>query len=141
VLNDLQAIGIRAKLRPLERAAFFKGYSEKSYKNIIQGASGAFGNAATRLETFVVKGGTYVYGNYPDIDALFQQQAAELDAKKREAILHKAQQLVHERTIYAHIWQLAFINGAGPRVGESGLGLIAGHAYSAPYEDVTLAGK
>ena len=141
VLNDLQAIGIRAKLRPLERAAFFKGYSEKSYKNIIQGASGAFGNAATQLETFVVKGGTYVYGNYPDIDALFQQQAAELDAKKREAILHKAQQLVHERTIYAHIWQLAFINGAGPRVGESGLGLIAGHAYSAPYEDVTLAGK
>jgi peptide/nickel transport system substrate-binding protein len=141
VLNDLQAIGIRAKLRPLERAAFFKGYSEKSYKNIIQGASGAFGNAATRLETFVVKGGTYVYGNYPDIDALFQQQAAELDAKKREAILHKAQQLVQERTIYAHIWQLAFINGAGPRVGESGLGLIPGHAYSAPYEDVTLAGK
>jgi peptide/nickel transport system substrate-binding protein len=141
VLNNLQAIGIKSKLRPLERAAFFKGYSEKSYKNIIQGASGAFGNAATRLEAFVVKGGTYVYGNYPDIDALFDQQAAELDAKKREAILHKMQQLVQERTIYAHIWQLAFINGAGPRVGESGLGLIAGHAYSAPYEDVTLAGK
>ena len=141
VMNNLQAVGIRAKLRPLERAAFFKGYSEKSYKNIIQGASGAFGNTATRLEAFVVKGGTYVYGNYPDIDALFEKQAAELDAKKREAILHKVQQLVQERTIYAHIWQLAFINGAGPRVGESGLGLIAGHAYSAPYEDVTLAGK
>jgi peptide/nickel transport system substrate-binding protein len=141
VLNNLQAIGIRAKLRPLERAAFFKGYSEKKHKNIIQGASGAFGNTATRLETFVVKGGAYVYGNYPDIDELFQQQAAELDAKKREAILHKIQTLVHERMIYAHIWQLAFINGAGPRVKESGLGLIAGHAYSAPYEDVTLAGK
>jgi peptide/nickel transport system substrate-binding protein len=141
VINDLQAVGIRAKLRPLERAAFFKGYSEKSYKNIIQGASGAFGNTATRLENFVVKGGAYVYGNHPDIDALFEQQAAELDAKKREAMLHKIQQLVHERTIYAPIWQLAFINGAGPRVGESGLGLIEGHAYSAPYEDVTLASK
>jgi peptide/nickel transport system substrate-binding protein len=141
VLNDLQAVGIRAKLRPLERAAFFKGYSEKAYKNIIQGASGAFGNTATRLENFVVKGGAYVYGNHPDIDALFEQQAAELDAKKREAMLHKIQQLVHERTIYAPIWQLAFINGAGPRVGESGLGLIEGHAYSAPYEDVTLASK
>mgnify|MGYP001385526004 CR=1 FL=1 len=33
---------------------------------------------------------------------------------------------------------LAFLNGVGPRVGESGLGLINGHAYSAPYEDVTL---
>jgi peptide/nickel transport system substrate-binding protein len=141
VLNDLQAVGIRAKLRPLERAAFFKGYSEKTYKNIIQGASGAFGNTATRFEAFVMKGGAYVYGSYPEIDALFQQQAVELDVKKREAILHKMQQLVHERTIYAPIWQLAFVNGAGPRVGESGLGLIAGHAYSAPYEDVTLAGK
>ena len=138
VLNNLQAIGIRAKLRPLERAAFFKGYGEKSYKNLIQGASGAFGNAATRLEAFVVKGGTYVYGSYPDLDALFEEQAGELDAKKREAVLTKMQQLVYERTVYAHLWQLAFLNAAGPRVGESGLGLIAGHAYSAPYEDLSL---
>ena len=141
VLNNLQAVGIRAKLRPLERAAFFKGYGEKSYKNLIQGASGAFGNAATRLESFVVTGGTYVYGSYPDIDALFSRQAAELDAAKRGALLNKIQELVYERTIYAHLWQLAFLNGAGPRVGESGLGLIAGHAYSAPYEDVTVVTK
>jgi peptide/nickel transport system substrate-binding protein len=141
VLNNLQAVGIHTKLRPLERAAFFKGYSEKSYKNLIQGASGAFGDAATRLEAFVVKGGTYVYGNYPDIDALFQDQAVELDLKRREAMLHKMQQLVYERTIYAPIWQLAFINGFGPRVGESGLGLIQSFAYSGPYEDVTLKGK
>ena len=141
VLNNLQAVGIRATLRPLERAAFYRGYAEKSFKNLIQGASGAFGNAATRLEAFVATGGAYVYGSYPDIDALFQEQAAELDHKRREATLHKIQRLVHERAIYAHLWQLGFINGAGPRVGESGLGLISGHAYSAPYEDVTLAGK
>jgi peptide/nickel transport system substrate-binding protein len=141
VLNNLQEVGIRAKLRPLERAAFFKGYTEKSYKNLIQAQSGAFGNAATRLEAFVAKGGAYVYGNYPDIDALFAEQASELDRKRREATLHKIQQLVHERTIYAHLWQQAFINGHGPRVKESGLGLIASYAYSAPYEDVTLADK
>ena len=96
---------------------------------------------ATRLEAFVVQGGTYAYGSYPDIDALFQGQSGERDVNTREATLHKIQQLVHERSIYAHLWQLAFLNGAGPRVGESGLGLIAGHAYSAPYEDVTLAAK
>jgi len=141
VLNYLGSIGIRAKLRPLERAAFFKEYSEKSLKNLIQAGSGAFGNAATRLQAFVVKGGTYVYGSYPDIDVLFEQQATELNVKKREALLNKAQQLVHEHTIIAHLWQLAFLNGAGQRVGESGLGLIAGHAYSAPYEDVTLKGQ
>ena len=104
------------KLRPLERAAFFKGYAEKKFKNLIQGASGAFGNAATRLEAFVVAGGAYVYGSYPDIDGLFREQAAELDRKRREAILHKIQQLVHEKVMYAPIWQLAFLNGVGPRV-------------------------
>ena len=72
---------------------------------------------------------------------LFEQQGDELDVKKREGMLHKIQQLVQERSVYAPIWQLAFINGAGPRVKESGLGLIPGHAYSAPYEDVTLAEK
>jgi peptide/nickel transport system substrate-binding protein len=138
ILNYLQNVGIRSRLRPLERAAYFKGFSEKKYKNLAYLASGAFGNAATRLETFVVGGGAYVYGSYPDIDGLFKEQAAELDQKKREAILHKLQQLVHEKAMFIPVWELAFINGQGPRVGESGLGLIPGHAYSAPYEDVTI---
>jgi peptide/nickel transport system substrate-binding protein len=141
VINNLQTVGIRTKLRPLERAAFFKGYAAKSLRNIVQGSSGAFGNAATRLEAFVAKGGIYVYGSYPDVDALFQEQAVELDVKRREAKLHKIQQLVHERAMYAHIWQLVGLWGIGPRVGISGLGLIAGHAFSAPYEDVTLVDK
>jgi peptide/nickel transport system substrate-binding protein len=141
VLNNLQEVGIRSKLRPLERAAFIKAYAEKSLKNIIQVGSGSFGNAATRLDAFVVKGGVYVYGNYPDIDALFQEQAVELDRTRRAATLHKIQQLVHERAIFAPIWRQALVNGVGPRIGESALGLIAGHGYSSPYEDVTLAGK
>jgi peptide/nickel transport system substrate-binding protein len=140
VLDSLQQVGIRSKLRPLERAAFFKGYAEKSFKNLIQGGSGLFGNAATRLDACVAKGGTFVYGSYPDIDALFKEQASEVDRTRRAAALHKIQQLVHERAIYAPLWRQAFVNGVGPRVGESGLGLILGHGYSAPYEDMTLKG-
>jgi len=141
VMNNLAAVGIKARLRPLERAAFFKGYGEKTLKNLIQGASGAFGNAATRMEAFVVKGGVYAYGSYPELDELFQQQAGELDPAKREGELHKMQQIVLEKAIYAQLWQQAFINGVGPRVGESGFGLIPGYAYTAPYEDITLVGK
>ena len=138
VINDLQSIGIRVKMRPLERAAFFSAYGEKKLKNLIQGASGAFGNAATRLEAFVARGGTYAYGNYPDIDGLFQEQAGDVDVKRREATLHRIQQLVHEKAIYAPIWQLAFLNGVGPRIEHSGLGVSPGFAYSGPYEDVKL---
>ena len=140
VLDNLQAIGIRMKLRPIERAAFIKGAAEKTFKNVIQTGPGAFGNAATRYEAYVVKGGPFVYGSYPDIDALYQQQTVELDHKKREAVLHQMQQLVYERTVFAPIWQLAFLNGVGPRVSESGFGRIARFPYTAPYEDITLKG-
>ena len=140
-VNYLNAVGIRVKLRPVERAAYFKGWSERKYKGLIHGASGAFGNAATRIEAFIVRGGTYAYGSYADIDGLFQEQASELDPKRREATLHRIQQLVHEKVMVAPIWLNAGLSGLGPRVEESGIGLIAGFAWSGPYEDVKLRGK
>ena len=86
----------------------------------------------------MVKGGNYAYGSYPEIDELFPQQAVELDHTKRAAILAKMQQLLDERAMYVPIWQLAFISGVGPRVAESGFGLIKGFVYTAPYEEITL---
>jgi peptide/nickel transport system substrate-binding protein len=137
----LQAVGIRSKVRPLERAAFFKSYGEKKLKGIVYSLSGAFGNAATRMEVFVASGGPYVYGSHPDIDGLFREQAGELDRKRREAMLQRIQQLMHDKALYAPIWELGFIHAQGPRVAESALGLITSWAFSAPYEDVKLKGK
>jgi peptide/nickel transport system substrate-binding protein len=141
VVNYLKAAGIRTQLRPLERAAFIQQNSQKKLRNVIQTASGAFGNAATRLDAFVAAGGTFTYGTYPDIDGLIREQASEMDAKKREAILHRIQQLMHDKAVFAPIWELAFLNGHGPRVAESGLTLITNHAYSSPYEDLKLKSK
>ncbi len=87
---------------------------------------------------FTVSTGVYAYGGYPDIDGLFREQAGELDRKKREATLHRVQQLVHEKVMYLPIWQLVLLQGHGPRVVESGLGLIADYPWSGPYEDVRL---
>ena len=141
IANYLQQVGIRTKLVSRERASHWSTYTDKKYKNLAYTASGAFGNAATRLEAYVVTGGAYVYGTYPDLDSLFKDQAAELDRKKREALLHRIQQLMHDKVMSIPMWELAFINGQGSRVQESGLGLIPGHAYSAPYEDVKLKPK
>jgi len=141
VVNYLNAAGIRVRLRPIERAAFFRGWADKKYKGLIQGASAAYGNAATRIEAFVAAGGAYVYGSYADIDGLFQEQASEPDPKRREATLHRIQQLIHDKVMVAPVWLNAGLNGVGPRVEESGIGVIAGYAFSAPYEDVKLKGK
>jgi len=140
-LNYLLGVGIRARMRPLERAAFLKAASEKKLKNIVWGLSGIFGNAATRMEPFVVSTGAYAYGGYPDIDGLFREQATELDPRKREAILHRIQQLIHDKVMVLPIWQLALIQAYGPNVAESGLGLVADFPWSAPYEDVKLKAR
>src|SRR6185369_5984818 len=92
IINDFRTIGIRTRLRPLERAGFFKEYAEKKLKNVIQGSSGAYGTAATRIEAFVAAGGAYVYGSYPDIEGLVREQGSLLDRKKREQTLHRIQQ-------------------------------------------------
>ena len=43
--------------------------------------------------------------------------------------------------MYLPIWQLALMQAHGPRVAESGLGLITDYPWSAPYEDIKLKGK
>jgi peptide/nickel transport system substrate-binding protein len=141
LLNYLLAVGIKTRLRPLERAGFLKAYQEKKLKNVIYGLSGIFGNAATRMEPFVVSTGGFAYGGYPDIDGLFREQASELDPRKREATLQRIQQLIHDKVMVLPIWQLALLQGIGPRVAESGLGLIADYPWSAPYEDLRLKTK
>jgi len=140
-LNYLQAAGIKTRLRPLERAGFMKSYQEKKLKNIIYGLSGIAGNAATRIEPYATSGGIYAYGGYPDIDGLFKEQVSELDHKKREAVLHRVQQLIHDKVMFLPIWQLVVLNAQGSRVAESGLGLIADYPWSAPYEDVKVKAR
>jgi len=55
-----------------------------------------------------------------------------------QAILHRIQQLIHEKVVFAPIWVVAGLSGVGPRVEEPGIGVIPGYAFSAPYEDVKL---
>jgi peptide/nickel transport system substrate-binding protein len=135
------AVGIRATIRPLERAAFFKEYGDKRLKGVIQSTSAAFGNAATRIDAFVAAGGPFTYGTYPDIEGLVREQSSEPDRGKREAILHKIQQLIHEKVMYAPLLELANVGGYGPRVAESGIGLITNMSSSAPYEELKLKAK
>jgi peptide/nickel transport system substrate-binding protein len=140
-VNYLNAIGIRIKLRVMERAAYYGQYQEKKLKGVLYTGSAAFGNAATRLENYVIGGGSFVYGSHPDIDGLFSEQVNETNPRVRQQVLHKIQQLVHERAMFIPLVEPAFLNGSGARVEHHGLNVIAGFAYSAPYEDLRLKKK
>jgi peptide/nickel transport system substrate-binding protein len=134
----LQNVGIRTRIRTMERAAMTTAWREKKLKNVIVGITGAGGNAATRLDAYVSKNGVYTSGVIPEVEDLFQRQARETDAKKREALVHQIQGILHDRMIQIPIYELAFIWGVNPRVEEPGINMIRSFAYSGPLEDVKL---
>jgi peptide/nickel transport system substrate-binding protein len=138
LVNDLAAVGIRAKVRPMERAAHQAALREKTLKNLAFQGSGAFGNAATRLDAFVYSRGQQSWIKDPEIDDWYLQQAEERDRQKREALLHKIQRKLYDEARFIPVWELAFLCASGPRAAVSGLGLIPSFAYSGPYEDVQV---
>jgi peptide/nickel transport system substrate-binding protein len=140
VVNDLNAVGIRVRIRTMERAAFLAAWREKKLRGLFMTASGASGNAATRVEMFMYSKGQYAYGGYPDIDELVQQQAKERDQAKREALLHRIQELTVERVMFAPIMDLRGLTGVGPRVAEHTINSIPLHPHPA-LEDIRLKAK
>ena len=138
VLDYFRAVGIRARFRTVERATYLSAWKDKKLKNLLFCGAGGYGNAATRIENYLVTGGTFSFGGYPDVDDLFQQQARERDRGKRQALLHRIQKVTTDRVLYIPIYALVFNNGVGPRVAESSLGRIPLHYYTAPFEDIRL---
>jgi peptide/nickel transport system substrate-binding protein len=140
VVNYLKAIGIRVQMRTMERAAFYTAWKEKKLRGLFMPGAGISGNAATRVEEFMYSKGPYAYGGYPDLDALFEQQRGERDRAKREAILHRIQELTVERVMFAPIYDLRGLTGVGPRVAEHTINSIPLHPGAA-YENIRLKGQ
>jgi peptide/nickel transport system substrate-binding protein len=84
--------------------------------------------------------GAYAYGGYPDIDELFQQQAAERDTSKREALLHRIQQLMVERVMFAPVYEFRALMGVGARVAQHAINVIPMYPFPA-LEEMRLKEK
>jgi len=138
IIGNLQSVGIKLKMRPMERAAYFATIQSKKAKGVCVCSSALYGNAASRMSEIYPSEGAYAYGGYPDTDALYKQQARETDRKKREALLHQIQQLMNERTRIAPIFEYIWPSGIGPRVENASLMAIQPYPWSAPLEDVRL---
>ena len=137
VVNDLNAAGIRVRLRQMERAAFYAAWQEKKLRGLFMTAVGNSGNAASRVEAFIQSKGAYAYGGYPDIDNLFEQQARERDPEQREALLHRIQQLTVERVMYAPVMDLRVLMGVGPRIAKHTITDVWMSPFPS-YEDIEL---
>jgi peptide/nickel transport system substrate-binding protein len=138
VANYLGAVGIRGRVRTMERATFMEAWRTRTRQGVFVTVSAAPGSAAARIENFVIGGAAYTTGGYPDIDDLFRQQAQERDRKKREVILHQIQRLMYDRVMFGGIFEPATLHGIGPRVEEPGVGLSNQLYFTSPWEDMRL---
>ena len=136
--GNLAAVGIRTKLVTMERAAFQSAWLTKKLRGLCVCIHAPYGNAASRMAEFVPSTGAFARGADPDVDALYKQQAVELDPKKREAQLHQIQQMIHDRVRFAPIWEYIWPSGIGPRVEDAALMKVDPYPWSAPLEDVRL---
>jgi peptide/nickel transport system substrate-binding protein len=137
VVNYLNAVGIRVRMRTIERATFYANWREKKLRGLFIAAAGNSGNAASRVQEFMSSKGGYAYGGYPDIDDLSVQQSRERDVKKREALLHRIQQLTIDRAMFAPITDFRALMGVGPKVTEHTITWIAMSPFPS-YEDVKI---
>jgi len=138
VANYLASVGLRGRVRSMERATFMEAWRTRTRQGVFVTVSAAPGSAAARIENFVISGSAYTTGGYPDIDDLFRQQAQERDRKKRETILHQIQRLMYDRVMFGGIFEPATLHGIGPRVEEPGVGLSAQLYFTSPWEDMRL---
>jgi peptide/nickel transport system substrate-binding protein len=141
VMGYFGAVGIKVRMRPMERAAYLAAIQSKKLKGVCVCIVATYGNAASRMSEWVPQSGIYTYGSHPDVEALYRQQALETDRKKREAMLHQIQLMLHDRVRFAPIWDYVWPSGVGPRVAEPALMAINPYPWSAPLEDVRLKTK
>jgi peptide/nickel transport system substrate-binding protein len=138
VTTNLQAIGIRTRVRTMERAAFYSALASKKLKGLCLCINAVYGNAASRLAETVPAEGAFAYGSYPEVDALYKQQAAENDPKKREVILHQIQKTLYDRVRFAGIYDFVWISAMSVKVEDPALMLINPYPWSAPLENVRM---
>jgi peptide/nickel transport system substrate-binding protein len=137
-VNYLGAVGIRMRLRTMERAAFLSAFQGKKLKGVCFCTIAIYGNASTRLAENVPSSGTYAYGGWPDVDELYQKQLTETDPGKRGAMLAEIQKILHERVRFAPIYDFFWASGIGPRVADPALMKIDPFPWAAPLEEITL---
>jgi peptide/nickel transport system substrate-binding protein len=138
VTNYLSAVGIKTRVRSMERAAFYSALASKKLKGVCLCINAVYGNAASRLAQVVPSDGAYAYGADPDIDALYKAQGRETDRKKREALLRQLQQTLVERVRYAPLYDYVWPSAVSARVEDAALMAIDPYPWSAPVEDVRL---
>ena len=77
IVNYLGAVGIKTRVRTMERAAFYAALGHaRSSRALCMCINAVYGNASSRMSETVPSDGAFAYGGYPDVDDALQAAGA-----------------------------------------------------------------
>ena len=140
-VNYLNAVGIRMKMRPMERAAFLRRLAGEEAARAVPHRRGQLGQRGQpRGGLHLLQGRATPTAAIPTSTICSSSRRRERDVAKREALLHRIQQLTIDRVMFAPIMDYRTLRGVGPRVAEHTLDSMPLVPFPA-HEDMRLKGQ
>lgn len=132
-----KAIGIELEMTPMERSVWLAQHHSGKMKG---GIFTDFVGAPTINARLNYLFGPQNYGNYPDIQALWEQYNQSLDPKVRKELIGRIQRLMHERTMVILTMLASVPSAIGPRVKGDPFKMRGGFPiwFPCPIEDLEL---
>jgi len=136
IANYLKGIGISMETVLYDRPSWLANYRGGKMKGGTMDVAMGRATVAARFAQFI---GERIasYGNYPDIQALWDKYEKSVDPKERDSLIKEMQRLNHEKKMYIPVIRAATPNALGPRWKGNPYN-IPFTWYVAPMEDIEM---
>jgi peptide/nickel transport system substrate-binding protein len=134
-----KAVGISVEIVLLDRPAWFANRQAKKMSGAVFTEAQ---NAPTIGGRLAYLFGATSYGNYPDIQAMWEKYQEEVSLKIRRELITRIQELIHERTMWIPLVSNNSPAAIGPQVKGNPFKIQPPKSYplwfTAPFEDIEL---
>ena len=141
VITYLKAAGIQAKLRPLERAAFFKGTPRRSSRTSSRAPAAPSAMRPRALRPSWPRAGPMSTAAMTTSTDSSENRRRRWTPRGEARPCGTSSSSFTRRRCSRRSGKIVVLSGVGLRVEDSGRGHIAGYPFSASYEDVKLKAK
>lgn len=135
VSTNWKAVGITVETVLLDRPAFLAQRRGGKMKGGVFIESALAPTIGSRFEYIFGPGS---YGNYPDIQDLWEQYNRAVETEKRKTIIRQIQNLIHERAMVLPLTTTNSPAALGPRVKGNPYKIQPLNWFTSPFEDMEL---
>lgn len=130
-----KAVGITVDTVLLERPAWFAYRQGGKMKGGIFVETASYPTINGRLQYLLGAGS---YGNYPDIQAIWDQYKKAIDPKIRKDLIGQVQKMIYEKRMLPPLTSLNSPTAVGPRIKGGPFKIQPLIWFTAPFEDIEL---